>query len=125
MYYDPMICKLITWGKDRKEAIDLIAKSLDSYVVRGVTHNIGFGRSILRNNDFLSGHYNTSFIPKHYPTGFRGDPLDADDHHQIALAAHYLRNIYYGYSHFEHKWNPLLYVTIHGENDHDVDYEVK
>jgi propionyl-CoA carboxylase alpha chain len=48
MYYDPMISKLITWGKNRKEALDLLAKAMDEYVIRGVTHNIGFGRSILR-----------------------------------------------------------------------------
>jgi len=50
-----MISKLITWGKDRKEAIDLLAKAMDEYVIRGVIHNVGFGRSILRNNDFLNG----------------------------------------------------------------------
>ena len=33
MYYDPMISKLITWGKDRKEAMDLIDKAFDEYVV--------------------------------------------------------------------------------------------
>jgi propionyl-CoA carboxylase alpha chain len=49
MYYDPMISKLITWGKDRKEALDLLANAMDEYVIRGVTHNVGFGRSILRN----------------------------------------------------------------------------
>ena len=43
MYYDPMISKLITWGKDRKEAIALLANAMDQYVIRGVTHNVGFG----------------------------------------------------------------------------------
>jgi propionyl-CoA carboxylase alpha chain len=43
MYYDPMISKLITWGKDRKEAMDLIGKAMDEYVIRGVVHNLGFG----------------------------------------------------------------------------------
>lgn len=35
MYYDPMICKLITHGKDRTEAIDLMKTALDSYVIKG------------------------------------------------------------------------------------------
>jgi propionyl-CoA carboxylase alpha chain len=43
MYYDPMISKLVTWGKDRKEAMDLLAKAIDEYVIRGVIHNLGFG----------------------------------------------------------------------------------
>jgi propionyl-CoA carboxylase alpha chain len=33
MFYDPMISKLITWGKDRKEAMDLMDKSIEHYVV--------------------------------------------------------------------------------------------
>jgi propionyl-CoA carboxylase alpha chain len=49
MYYDPMISKLVSWGKDRKEALDLIGKAIDEYVIRGVVHNLGFGQSILRN----------------------------------------------------------------------------
>lgn len=76
MYYDPMISKLITWGKDRKEALNLLANAMDEYVIRGVTHNVGFGRSILRNPSFAGGSYTTAFIPTFYPTGFRGDPLD-------------------------------------------------
>jgi propionyl-CoA carboxylase alpha chain len=43
MYYDPMISKLITWGKDRKTALDLLNDAMDEYVIRGVTHNVGFG----------------------------------------------------------------------------------
>lgn len=42
MYYDPMISKLITWGKDRKEAMNLLSKAVDEYVIRGVVHNLGF-----------------------------------------------------------------------------------
>ena len=75
MYYDPMISKLVTWGKDRKAAIDLLATALDEYVVRGVTHNMGFGSSMLRNKDFLNGNYTTAFIPTYYKDGFKGDPL--------------------------------------------------
>ena len=34
MYYDPMICKLTTFGKTRQEAIDTAVKALDHYVIR-------------------------------------------------------------------------------------------
>jgi propionyl-CoA carboxylase alpha chain len=79
MYYDPMISKLITWGKDRNEAIELIKKAMDEYVIRGVTHNLGFGQSILRNNSFLDASYTTAFIPTFYPNGYKGDPLTSED----------------------------------------------
>jgi acetyl/propionyl-CoA carboxylase alpha subunit len=49
MYYDPMISKLVTWGETRKEAIDLLSKAMNEYIIRGVVHNIGFGASILKN----------------------------------------------------------------------------
>lgn len=52
MHYDPMISKLITWGKDRNEAIQILDRAFDEYVIQGVTHNIGFGKSILANKKF-------------------------------------------------------------------------
>jgi propionyl-CoA carboxylase alpha chain len=92
MYYDPMISKLVTWGKDRTTALNLLATALDEYVVRGVTHNMGFGRSLLRNEDYRNGHYSTAFIPTYYPTGFKGDPLTKDDINEIAVTIHFLKN---------------------------------
>lgn len=47
MYYDPMISKLITWAPDRKQAMDLLSHAIDQYVVQGVAHNLGFGKSII------------------------------------------------------------------------------
>ena len=35
IYYDPMICKLVTYGQDRKEALARMAQALDSYVIKG------------------------------------------------------------------------------------------
>lgn len=76
MYYDPMISKLITWGKDRKEALDLIDHAFDEYVIQGVTHNLGFGKSIVANESFRAGDYSTAFIPTFYPEGYHGDILN-------------------------------------------------
>lgn len=75
MYYDPMISKLITWGKDRKTAMDLIDKAFDEYVVQGVAHNIGFGKSIVNNESFAKGDYSTAFIGDFYPEGYKGEVL--------------------------------------------------
>ena len=47
LFYDPMICKLITVGKDRQQALDILADALDNYVIRGVTHNIPLLRDIV------------------------------------------------------------------------------
>ena len=47
VYYDPMICKLVTYGKDRNEAIKRGKLALDSYLIQGVSHNIPLLRDIL------------------------------------------------------------------------------
>ena len=76
MYYDPMISKLITWGKDREESMIIMDRAFDEYVIQGVTHNIEFGKSILANEAYWTGNYSTAFIPENYPNGFSGDKLD-------------------------------------------------
>lgn len=126
MYYDPMISKLITWGKDRKEAMGLLADAMDQYVIRGVTHNVGFGQSILRNKDFSGGSYTTAFIPTYYPTGFTGDPLDSNDHQQLVLSAYYLKNLYESFAANKpaSQNSNTLYVSVKGA-DHDTDFKVE
>jgi len=127
MYYDPMISKLVTWGKDRQAAMNLLATAMDEYVVRGVVHNIGFGRSILRNEAFRNGNYSTAFIPTFYPTGFKGDPLSAEDHFQVALAAFYMKSLNKHYNLFQgeniHSQDKEMYVSLKDETD--IDYKVE
>ena len=88
MYYDPMISKLITWGEDRDKAMKILDRTFDEYVIQGVTHNIGFGKSILANRAFSTGDYSTAFIPDFYPEGFSGDELTMVDQERLALAAY-------------------------------------
>lgn len=47
MYYDPMISKVVTWGKDRQASLDLLDYAIDNYVIQGLSHNLGFCKSIL------------------------------------------------------------------------------
>ena len=74
-----MISKLITWGEDRKSSLDLLDKAFDQYVVQGVAHNLGFGKSIIHNESFAAGDYSTAFIPDYYPDGYNGDDLTKED----------------------------------------------
>jgi len=69
-HYDPMISKLVTWGKTRQEALDTMATALDSYVIHGLNHNVPFLRSILDHPRFKAGDINTKFIQDEYPEGF-------------------------------------------------------
>eukprot|EP00742_Colponemidia_sp_Colp-10_P002013 GILJ01002150.1.p1 GENE.GILJ01002150.1~~GILJ01002150.1.p1 ORF type:complete len:709 (-),score=129.47 GILJ01002150.1:82-1896(-) len=78
MYYDPMICKLITHGKTRKEAIAMMTSALDNYVIRGVGHNAAFCRAVYTNPTFVEGRLSTKFIPEQFPQGFKGVQLTDD-----------------------------------------------
>jgi propionyl-CoA carboxylase alpha chain len=79
MYYDPMISKLATWGNTRGQAIDLMEKALDQYVIQGLGHNISFCRDVMRNAVFKSGIYSTKFIEEQYPDGFKGVQLSKNE----------------------------------------------
>ncbi|GAU95643.1 hypothetical protein RvY_07229 [Ramazzottius varieornatus] len=87
LFYDPMICKLITVGKDRQHALDLLADSLDEYVIRGVTHNIPLLRDIVTEDRFVRGDINTAYLPTVYPNGFRGKQLEAKEKQILAIVA--------------------------------------
>lgn len=72
MYYDPLICKLITHAPSRHEAIESMKRALDRYVIRGLRHNVNFLRDVLENKKFNSGKYSTQFIPEEFPKGYHG-----------------------------------------------------
>ena len=72
MFYDPMIAKLVTWGKTRDEAADKQIAALDSFEIEGLGHNIDFVSAIMQHPRFRSGELTTGFIAEEYPEGFHG-----------------------------------------------------
>jgi acetyl-CoA carboxylase biotin carboxylase subunit len=64
IYYDPLISKLIVWGKTRDEAISRMKRALHSYKITGVKTSIKFLEKIMNCPDFIEGNYNTHFIEK-------------------------------------------------------------
>lgn len=64
--YDSMIAKLIVHGKSRDEAIKKMLCALDEFVIEGINTNIEFQISILKNQAFRLGTYDTSFISKEF-----------------------------------------------------------
>ena len=65
VYYDPMISKLIVWGRDRAEAIDRMARALFEYRVGGIKTNLAFHRRVMKHEAWQRGVYDTSFIETH------------------------------------------------------------
>ncbi len=66
VYYDPLISKLITWGRDRQEAIARMRRALDEYVITGIATTVPFHRQVLDHPEFLSGEFSTHFIDEQY-----------------------------------------------------------
>jgi acetyl-CoA carboxylase biotin carboxylase subunit len=73
IYYDPLIGKLIVWGKDRHEAIRRTHAALSEFVLEGVRTTVGFHRWVMENEHFISGNYDTHFIKKHFQGIERAD----------------------------------------------------
>ena len=67
-YYDSLVAKLITWGKNRQEAISRMERALDEYVVDGIHTTIPFHLKVLRNDAFRKGEVTTKFIEEQFGT---------------------------------------------------------
>jgi acetyl-CoA carboxylase biotin carboxylase subunit len=61
-YYDSMIGKLITFGKDRREAMDKMSRALSEYMITGIKTTIPFEQAILQDPNFRRGVYSTNFV---------------------------------------------------------------
>lgn len=61
-FYDSLIAKLIVWGRTRQEAIQRMERALGEFQIDGVKTTIPFLRWIMKNDRFLKGQIDTSFI---------------------------------------------------------------
>lgn len=66
IYYDPMLSKLITYGKTREEAIQLMIKAIGNYHVEGVQTTLPFGKYVCEHESFRSGNFDTHFVKNYY-----------------------------------------------------------
>ena len=90
IFYDPMIAKLVTWGKTRDEAADLQIAALDRFEIEGLGHNIDFVSAIMQHPRFRSGELTTGFIAEEYPEGFQGAPTDTKITRALAAIAGFM-----------------------------------
>ncbi|XDZ67010.1 acetyl-CoA carboxylase biotin carboxylase subunit [Alphaproteobacteria bacterium LSUCC0684] len=79
MFYDPMIAKLVAWGKTRDQALDRLALALDGYVIDGPGHNRQFLRHVTDHPRFRKGDMTTAFIAEEYPEGYTPGVPGEDD----------------------------------------------
>ena len=62
--YDSLICKLITWGINRAEAISRMRRALEEFVIEGIKTTIPFHQRIVENESFVKGEFFTDFLEK-------------------------------------------------------------
>jgi len=74
--YDPLLSKLITWGKTREEAVQRMRRALSEYQVYGIKTTIPFFQRILLHPRFEAGTYNTHFISELEREPDRQDPAE-------------------------------------------------
>ena len=61
-YYDSMICKLICHGRDRYEAIQRTKRSLDEFVIDGITTTIDLHKKLLKHKKFINSDFNVNWL---------------------------------------------------------------
>ena len=83
IYYDPMIAKLITYGKDREEAIERMVRAIEEYDITGIETTLGFGKFVMQHEAFKTGNFDTHFVGKY----FKPESLKVQDETEALIAA--------------------------------------
>ena len=63
-YYDSLICKLICQGRNRSEAIQRLLRSLDEFVIEGITTTIDLHKKILNHKKFINSDFDVNWLAK-------------------------------------------------------------
>ena len=63
-YYDSMICKVIAQGRNRKEAIQRMQRSLDEFVIEGIDTTVALHKKLISHDKFISSNFDTNWLAK-------------------------------------------------------------
>ena len=114
--YDPMIAKLIVKGKNRKQCIDLMIQSLNSYYIRGFNNNIKFLISVFKSKKFYEGDIHTGLLDQEYEDGYSypnpSDEILKKIFIPVAPYTGYMSLKKELHDHFDDKVNLIYFLTI-------------
>ncbi len=65
-YYDPLISKLIVWGKSRAQAILRTRRALEEYKIVGIVSNLPFHQNLISQTRFMAGNYDSQFVEERF-----------------------------------------------------------
>ena len=89
IYYDPMIAKLVTHGKDREEAMQRMIRAIDEYQITGIETTLPFGKFVMQHEAFRSGNFDTHFVGKY----FKPEKLQHFNEEEAKAAAYVMARI--------------------------------
>lgn len=92
-HYDPMVAKVIAYGKTRTDAARLLARALDDTILLGVNHNKQFLANLLRHPVFVSGDTSTAFIEQHFSNDSSLKPALANSEALLVAATLFLHDL--------------------------------
>ncbi|WP_044201477.1 acetyl-CoA carboxylase biotin carboxylase subunit [Flammeovirga sp. OC4] len=78
-HYDPMMSKLIVWGKDREEAIQKMLRAIDDYKITGLETTLAFCKFVLHHEAFTSGNFSTNFVSKFFKPEYLASALTEEE----------------------------------------------
>ena len=87
IYYDPMIAKLVSYGKDRTEAIERMIRAIDEYQITGIQTTLAFGKFVMQHEAFVSGNFDNHFVSKYFTPEYLLMHEDEDEAMIAALIA--------------------------------------
>lgn len=77
MFYDPLLTKVIAWGRNREEAIERMKRALGEYKIAGVLTNIAACRWVLKQQEFIDGSFDINFVENSFmpliPDAWKGE----------------------------------------------------
>ncbi|HEU4335534.1 MAG TPA: biotin carboxylase N-terminal domain-containing protein [Candidatus Eisenbacteria bacterium] len=86
VHYDPMIGKIIVWGRTRDEAVARARRAIHETVIEGARTTLSFHRWILDQPEFATGNYDTAYLSRHFRAAVPPDP-EAEEREAAILAA--------------------------------------
>jgi acetyl/propionyl-CoA carboxylase alpha subunit len=65
--YDPLLAKIVVWGRDRTEALARARRAVRETIVAGIPTSLPFHAHALGEADFAAGRYDTGYVGAHWP----------------------------------------------------------
>ncbi|NNE15500.1 MAG: acetyl-CoA carboxylase biotin carboxylase subunit [Saprospiraceae bacterium] len=90
IFYDPMLAKLISYGKDRNAAIQKMKEAIAQYQIEGIKTTLSFGEFVCNHPNFISGDFDTHFVQKY----FTPEALNKQTDHEKTIAAQLALRVY-------------------------------